>query len=238
METKSPFLSIILPTYNEAENIVPLIRKINRELKSIGHEIIVVDDNSPDGTAKCVLQEYSRQINIKVFTRKKNPGLANSILFGIKNAVGRYICVMDTDFNHDPEVIPAMLNMIKDSDLVVGSRYITGGGMENRLRHFLSLVYNMFIKAVLHLPTHDNLSGFFIANRNKLIKLDTVKIFSGYGDYFIVLLYLAHKAHFRITEIPVFYKNRIYGFSKSRFLPMFIGYSKTVLKLLFSNENV
>jgi dolichol-phosphate mannosyltransferase len=234
MKKNTLLLSVILPTFNEVDNIIPLIREICEKLKRIDYEIIVVDDDSPDSTANKVMQEYSNKTNIKTYIRTENPGLANSILFGLSKAVGRYICIMDTDFNHDPKDIPKMLATIPDADIVIGSRYIKGGGMENRLRHYLSLIYNKFIKTVLNLPTYDNLSGFFVADRRKILKLDTTKIFSGYGDYFIVLLYLSNLSGYKIKEIPVFYKNRMYGFSKSKFFPMFIGYSKTVLKLIKS----
>lgn len=237
MKTTAPFLSVILPTFNEAENIVPLISEITGKLKTVKHEIIVIDDNSPDGTTGKVLKKYSQKTNIKTYIRTENPGLANSILFGINKAVGKYICVMDTDFNHNPKDISSMLIKIPENDVVVGSRYIKGGGMENRFRYYLSFIYNLFIKTLLNLSTHDNLSGFFVADRKKLLSLDTSRIFSGYGDYFIVLLYLSKKSGYKIAEIPVFYKNRIYGFSKSKFIPMLIDYSKTVLKLLLSNEN-
>lgn len=229
---QNSLISIILPTFNEEENIASLILEIKRYLKNYRYEIIVVDDNSTDGTQRVIKINFLKDERIKLLIRKKNRGLAYSILNGIKSSQGNYILVMDTDFNHHPKDIPLLLKQRKKYDLIVGSRYIKGGGMENRLRYYLSYVYNIVIRAVLHLPTKDNLSGFFVIKRNKLDQLNFEKIFYGYGDYFIRLLFFTSKKRLRILEIPVFYKNRAFGQSKSRFFSMFLQYTNTVLDLL------
>ena len=234
MKKDSYLLSVILPTYNEAGNIVLLVEEISRSLHKIKHQIIIVDDDSPDGTGKIVQKKYKAQQNIKSVIRKKDKGLAFSIKDGIKIARGEAIAVMDTDFNHHPKELVKMFNSINNCDLVVGSRYVAGGGMENRWRYYFSLIYNRLIKFILLLPTYDSLSGFFVIKASSLKRLPTNKIFYGYGDYFMRLLFYCAKKGLRIKEVPVFYQNRFAGESKSRFISMFVDYSKTVVELLHS----
>lgn len=240
-------LSIILPTYNEAGNIVALIKEIKNTLKiaKIKGEIIVVDDDSPDGTARKVKQKYQpRKVtpceagDVKVIVRKKDRGLAKSILTGINKARGEIILVMDTDFNHDPKEIPQMVRRLEVSDLVIGSRYIKGGGMENRLRYWLSCLFNIYVRVILGVPVHDNLSGFFAMRRKDLQGLPLQEIFTGFGEYFMRLIYHAYRRNYRTSEVPVYYKNRVFGESKSHFLQMFISYSLVALRLRFISPYV
>ncbi len=226
-------LSIILPTYNERGNIIQLIRSISDHCRKnlINYEIIVVDDDSPDNTGMLVEQRFKSRRNINAIIRRNQKGLATAILTGINKSKGKYILVMDTDFNHDPKVIPIMYNLIKRYDFVIGSRYIPSGGMENRLRWHFSRLFNIYIKLILKHGINDNLSGFFIIKRQILTKLHLTKIFYGFGDYFIRLIYLVYKNNYTVTETPVFYKNRTYGVSKSRFFRMFVNYTLTVLKV-------
>ncbi|MCL4338741.1 glycosyltransferase [Patescibacteria group bacterium] len=228
---KASLLSIILPTYNESGNIVPLISQIITQIKSNPFEIWVVDDNSPDGTAENVKEKYKRDKRVHILVKKNERGLARAIRSGLEIASGKFIIVMDTDFNHNPKDLPLFLENKDKYDLIVGSRYIYGGGMDDRLRYFLSYLYNRVVRIILKLNTTDNLSGFFLINKQKLSLLNYDKIFFGYGDYFIRLLYNAHQFKFNIKEIPSYYKNRPRGLSKSQFLPMFIDYSKSVLKI-------
>ena len=178
-------LTVILPTYNEAGNIVILIGQIQKYLTGYRFEIIVADDNSTDGTAQKIKSTFGQDRRIKLFIRKKDKGLANSIRDGIEASRGQYIIIMDTDFNHNPKDIPLLLKYKAEFDVVVGSRYIKDGGMENKKRYLLSLFYNMTIRFILKLPTRDNLSGFFIIKRKKLSEMDFDKIFYGYGHYFM-----------------------------------------------------
>ncbi|OGG19267.1 hypothetical protein A3D78_02665 [Candidatus Gottesmanbacteria bacterium RIFCSPHIGHO2_02_FULL_39_14] len=236
MNRLQPDLSVILPTYNESENIIPLIEAISKNLREINYEIIICDDNSPDGTGLLTKKTYRGQTScVRTIIRKKDKGLARSILEGIREAKSNLVTVMDTDFNHNPDKLPEMYRLIHESDIIVGSRYVKGGGMENRWRNFLSLIYNRVIRFILKLPTHDNLSGFFMFKKRKLQPLLTADIFRGYGDYFIRLLFEAKKLKLAIREIPVFYPNRFYGSSKSQFMDMFFLYSRTVISLFTRN---
>lgn len=225
-------VSVILPTYNEVENIVVLIRDIIRNLKKLNFEVIVVDDNSPDQTAKLAKEKFKKDNRIKILVRRFDRGLAKSILFGIEKSRGQYIIVMDTDFNHDPHVLPKFLSYKNKYPLIIGSRYIKGGGMEDKTRYFLSMFYNLAVRFILSSPTKDNLSGFFLIKRKELENFNLKDIFQGYGDYFIRLLKYANQNNLRIKEIPVYYKNRSFGQSKSRFFHMFFDYSKTVFEVL------
>lgn len=234
MLKKKNLISVILPTYNEAGNIIALIKAIPNKLKPFDCEIIVVDDNSPDQTARLVKEYFAKDKRIHLFVRKKDKGLAKSILFGIKHCQGEYIIVMDTDFNHHPDDLPKFLSHKNKYHLIIGSRYTKGGGMENKTRYYLSLLYNLLVGFLLSLPTKDNLSGFFLIQKEKLMKFNLETIFQGYGDYFIRLIKSSQQNNLWIKEVPVFYKNRSAGQSKSRFFPMFIDYSKTVLDILLN----
>lgn len=230
---KKPLLSVILPTYNERQNIVPLIQTVISTCKKlhVPYEIIHVDDNSPDGTAKTVQQKFKGKSNVKQLVRTKNPGLATAIEQGISLAKGSFILVMDTDFNHDPAVIPQLFKSVQSHDLVIGSRYIRGGGMENKTRALLSKIFNIFVSSLLHHSVSDSLSGFFIIRKKSLQSLDPQRIFYGFGDYFIRLVYFARQKELIIAEVPVFYKNRRFGRSKSQFVKMFLTYTYSVLRL-------
>ncbi len=232
MPNTKGLISIILPTYNEAGNITMLINEIRKYLIKLHYEILVIDDDSPDKTAEKVREKFATNKKVRLYTRIKDKGLSFAIRYGVEKAKGNLIVVMDTDFNHNPKDLPRLIKAVQNFDLVIGSRYIKGGGMENRMRFVLSYLYNMILRFILRLETHDNLSGFFIIRKKALIKFDFDQIFYGYGDYFIRFLYLAQKNKLAIHEIPVFYKNRIFGSSKSRFFSMFIQYSKTVAHIL------
>ena len=195
-------------------------------------EILVIDDNSPDKTAIAVKQAFNKSKQVKVFIRKQR-GLATAILFGLTKARGKYVAVMDTDYNHNPSVLISMYHYIKTYDLVIGSRYVAGGGMENKVRQLLSLVFNIYIRLLLNHNIHDNLSGFFMIKKALISRFKPEKIFYGFGDYFIRVIYYARGNKARIKEIPVYYRNRTYGISKSRFLKMFVTYSLTAVQLRF-----
>ncbi len=233
---KNVDLSIILPTFNEAGNIIKLIRIIIAICKknSIHYEIIVVDDNSPDRTGFLTKKIYATNKQLFTIIRKTSPSLAKSIFTGIKHSHGKYVLVMDTDFNHNPKEIRTMYQLAKKYSLVIGSRYIKNGGMENRIRQWLSYCFNLYIRVLLGYDIHDNLSGFFITNRKALTRQDSTNIFYGFGEYFIRLIHAFYIRKMTIIETPVFYKNRSYGQSKSKFFNMFITYTYTVLKLHFS----
>lgn len=232
----SPQLSIVLPTYNELENIVPLVDELRTRFAEIGasYEIMVVDDRSPDGTAQAVESAFSDDAGVIVVSRQADPGLAVSIRDGIERATGDVVLVMDTDFNHEPVDAVLLFQVTRNVDLSVGSRFIFGGGMSNLTRYYLSYLYNIFMRLALGTRMDDNLSGFFAIRRDKLVELDFDKIFWGYGDYFFRLLLLSQRAKMKHIQIPVYYGERKGGESKTRFLGIFAKYTREVLWLAFN----
>lgn len=227
-------VSVVLPTYNEARNIGDLIDAIQAQAPALGSplEIVVVDDNSMDGTADVVRARANRaNSTVRLFVRTTERGLATAIRHGIEQSQGDVIVVMDTDFNHDPRMIPQMVELLKYYDLVVGSRFVRGGGMEDAGRYRLSFAYNLFVRLALRMQIQDNLSGFFAMRRDRLLALDTADIFRGYGEFFVRLLFLAGQRGDTMVEVPVFYVLRRHGDSKSRFGSMLIQYSRCVLAL-------
>ena len=231
--------SVILPTYDEAGNIIELIEALREKLSKakITNEIIVVDDDSPDQTGTLAKKYFSKVPRVRVIIRKKERGLATAIRRGIETAVGEVIVVMDTDFNHSPTLVPRLVKKCESVDVVVGSRFVKGGGMKNKKRELLSRIYNLYlIKPLIGSPVKDNLCGFYAVKHAKLNSLDFNKIFYGYGDYFIRLIFHSKKKGYSFSELPSFYKDRTYGASKSKFLSMFADYFLSALKLRFGEN--
>lgn len=227
-------LSVILPTLNERESICRVIDLVTKNVIKLvpEYEIIVVDDNSEDGTVELVRDHYGTDDHVRVHVRTEEPGLAASLKTGIELSKGDLVLLMDSDFNHSPDRIPEMVHTLRTADVVVGSRYIKGGGMEKVFWRFCgSYLFNKMIKVVLGLRTNDNLSGFVLFRRDILSRMDIECIFQGYGDYFIHFLQRAHQLKLRIIEIPVYYAIRNAGFSKTRFLHHLVQYSRRVLAI-------
>lgn len=240
-------VTVVLPTYNERDNICDLIDAIGAQLSPAGYryEVLVVDDSSPDGTAQVVRDRYGLAGAapcpladhpgglLRLFVRTQDKGLAASIRDGLLAAQGQTLVVMDTDFNHDPAMIPQMVDLLRYYDLVIGSRFVMRGGMEDRLRYHFSQAYNVFIRALFQTQIQDNLSGFFAVRRDRLYSLAPLfpQIFYGYGDYFIRLLLVAWRSDWKILEVPVFYILRRHGASKTGFWSVFKKYTAAVLRL-------
>lgn len=227
-------LSIILPTYNEKKNIILLINKIKVILRNFkNYEIIIVDDNSEDKTYHICKKKFLKNRKIKVFLRKNKKSLGSSILFGINKSIGERIIVMDTDLTHNPKLIPKLLKISFDADMVIGSRFCTGGSMIDKKHFFLSLIYNFFLKVFLGTQVQDNLGGYFCINRKRLNKVNKKKIFYGYGDYFFRLIFFLKKIDISIIEVPTIYKLRHKGKSKSNFIKLLFKYTYETFKLRF-----
>lgn len=225
-------VSVILPTFNEAGNITPLVTAIQKNIPSIwDHEIIVMDDQSNDGTYEVVKQAFAENLKVSVFKRTTARGLAVSIHDGIKVSNGDFIIVMDTDFTHSPEEIPNLLHVAQRYDIVSGSRFCAGGNMDSTKHYIASLLYNLIIRLMLKTQIQDNLGGYFIIGREKLASLPLEKIFVGYGDYFFRLLFFAQKSNYSIIEIPAIYRKRISGQSKSNFFKMLLRYTQAALAI-------
>ena len=226
-------ISIILPTYNERDNIGDLIKALNQECSP--EEIIVVDDNSPDGTWRVVNDLGEELKNLKLIRRLKNKGLVSAISEGILSAKGDIIIWMDADFSHPPSVITDLLNQIKQGyDIAVASRYAEGALDERKdfKRIILSKIIMRFCGLLLDSSFKDYTSGFVAIKKDILQK---IPLRGYYGEYFIDFVFHAKKEGFRITEVPYVSGDRNKGKSKTnlRVIRICGRYIATVLKLCF-----
>ncbi len=226
-----PHVSVILPAYNEAQNIVPLIHALKRHLR-VSHEILVMDDNSPDGTARAASDAFANDPTIKVHVRTADRGLARSIRDGILRSTGTKVIVMDTDFNHDPGLVGRFVELSASYDMVIGSRFCAGGGMENVWRYYCSLIFSLcLVRPLLRTSVRDTLCGYYLIDGDTLRALPLEQICYGYGDYFFRLLWHAESAGCRLHEIPVYYRLRPTGQSKSNLVALLLSYSWEALKI-------
>jgi dolichol-phosphate mannosyltransferase len=143
---------------------------------------------------------------------------------------------MDTDFTHDPIEIPRMLHIARIYDIVSGSRFCAGGNMQDKKHYLASLAYNWLLRALLRTQLQDNLGGYFVMKRDRILSLPLDQIFYGYGEYFFRLLYFAQRRGLKVIEIPAIYRVRTYGSSKSSFLRMLFSYSRAAILLKTSRK--
>ena len=225
-------VSVILPTYNEAGNIVPLVKAILENMPTDAEpEIFVVDDNSPDGTYRLVCEAFKYDERVVPVLRTTDRGFAKSIRAGIERSSGERLIVMDTDFTHNPAEIPRLLHVGKIYDLVSGSRFCPGGRMQDINHYLASLAFNWVLRVLLRTQVQDNLGGYFTIHRNALEGLPFDVIFQGYGEYYFRLLYFLQRRGRTIVEIPAAYLTRTAGRSKSRFFKMLFSYSWNTVTL-------
>ncbi|NLL12778.1 MAG: polyprenol monophosphomannose synthase [Fibrobacter sp.] len=208
---------IIIPTYNERENIVLIIPEIKKVLPQV--HILVVDDSSPDGTAQSVREMASTISDVYLLERPQKNGLGRAYISGFQWALQRsyqFIFEMDADFSHDPKYLPDFLNAIKENDLVIGSRYISGVNVINwpMSRLLLSYCGNKFASILTGISVKDCTGGFKCFRRELLEKLDMEKISSSGYSFQVEINYYAWKMGFRIAEIPIVFTDRKFGDSK------------------------
>lgn len=208
---------IVIPTYNEAENIGPLMAAISTAAPGI--HLLIVDDNSPDGTADLAERICRKHPGFRVLRREGPRGLGRAYICGFQKALedgyGR-ILQMDADFSHDPRAIPALLAAAESADLVIGSRYCAGGGVERWPLHrvLLSKYANIYVRLITGVPTADATAGFRCWSRKALeaVQLNTI---SSEGYCFQVeMVYRAFRAKLKIVEVPIIFTDRRYGQSK------------------------
>lgn len=208
---------IIVPTYNERENIEEIIHTVLNVDKRI--EILVVDDNSPDATGEIVDKIVKREKRVKIIHREKKMGLGSAYVRGFKYALEHgydYIFEMDADFSHNPADIPSFLDEMKDNDLVLGSRYAYGISVVNWpiSRLLLSYFANLYARKITGVPVHDLTGGFKCFRREALDGIDLTKISSGGYAFQIEIDYKVYKKGFRVKEIPITFIERKEGSSK------------------------
>ena len=208
---------IISPTYNESRNIEEFINKIidiNRE-----YDILIIDDNSPDGTGKIIKKMMIRNKCIHLIEREKKLGLGTAYCSGfkwaLKNNYDRVI-QMDADLSHNPKDIPRLISELKEYDLVIGSRYINGANVVNWpiRRLLLSYIANFYARVVIGVPIKDLTGGFKCFNSNIIKKIDFSKIKSEGYSFQIEINFLIWKNKFKIKEIPIIFTDRTVGESK------------------------
>ena len=210
---------VLIPTYNEKENIHALIKDIFVIAPDIF--VRVVDDNSPDGTANIVQELMNTYPNLSIMRRAGKEGLGIAYIDAFRAVLAesniRSLTMMDADFSHDPKYLPEMLRSIDNNDLVVGARYLAGGGTEGWewYRKTLSRFGNLYCRLITRIPVHDCTGGFNCIRTDMLRKIDLVALsqFKGYA-FMMALKYHLWRAHARIAEIPIIFKNRTLGVSK------------------------
>jgi len=209
--------TVIVPTYNEHENIVLLVPELLA--LPVGLNVLVVDDNSPDSTGLIVEEMAARQPRLSVIHRPGKLGLGTAYIAGFKKALAtgaERILTMDADYSHHPRYIPAMIERSQTADLVIGSRYVRGGGAMGRslpLR-LVSSGGNAFAKIVLGLRAMDCTAGFRCYRRDVLEAIDLDSIISNGYSFLIEMLYLVQRRGWTVAEVPICYMDRQLGASK------------------------
>jgi dolichol-phosphate mannosyltransferase len=207
----------IIPTYNERDNIQPLVTAVLAAEPSL--DVLIVDDASPDGTgeiAETLAQESSR---VRVMHRPGKQGLGTAYVAGFRYALaGGYdrVVEMDADFSHRPEDLPRLLEAAETADVVVGSRKVRGGRVVgwSPLRHILSAGGSLYTRLVLGLPVKDCTSGFMCLHRSVLSALDFARVRSNGYSFLLEMKYLCYRSGFRLVEVPIVFPDRKVGRSK------------------------
>jgi dolichol-phosphate mannosyltransferase len=208
---------VLVPTYNERDNLRPLIAALMTIARL---RVVVIDDNSPDGTADeaeaLAAQSGGR---VSVMRRSGSRGLGRSYIDGMTAALltdATHICQMDADLSHDPAALPRLLAASADADLVIGSRYIPGGELSNWPAHrvMLSTFANWYVRKITRLPVHDCTSGFRCWTRALLARLPLSRIVSDGYAFQVEMVWEAHSAGGRIVEVPIAFVERREGQSK------------------------
>jgi dolichol-phosphate mannosyltransferase len=209
--------TVVIPTYNECENIGQLLPQI---LAQPRFRVLVVDDNSPDGTAAIVANLARNEPRIGLLSRPGKQGLGRAYIAGFRRALAEgaeYICEMDADFSHDPRYLPNLLAAAEARyDMVLGSRYVRNGGTVNWgvARQFISRGGNIYARTILGLPVADATGGFRCYRRHVLEAIDLDAIQSNGYSFQIELVYRTLRAGFSIGEVPIIFPDRRVGQSK------------------------
>jgi dolichol-phosphate mannosyltransferase len=208
---------IIIPTYNELENLPKLLPEVLSKDENIN--VLIVDDNSPDGTAGFVERQMKVDNRIHLIKRPSKQGLGTAYIAGFKYALQnnfQIIFEMDADFSHDPKEIPRFLDEIKNSDVVLGSRYINGVNVINwpLRRLLLSSFANLYTRIITGLPVHDATGGYKCFNRKVLDSIDLNRVKSNGYAFQIEMTFKAWKKGFKVKEIPIIFVDRVKGKSK------------------------
>ncbi|TFG92534.1 MAG: polyprenol monophosphomannose synthase [Myxococcales bacterium] len=208
---------VVLPTYNEAENVIGVAADVLAIDASL--EILVVDDASPDGTAELVAAAARQQARLHLLRRPGKLGLGTAYLAGFRHGLDHgydRVLTMDCDRSHNPRYIPALLAAMAEADLAIGSRYVVGGGILNWPRHrrALSAFANFYARVLLRLPVRDCTSGFRCYRREVLANVDPFSVRSSGYSFLEEMAWRVHRCGFRIAEVPIVFEQRTAGVSK------------------------
>ncbi|UYN91651.1 MAG: polyprenol monophosphomannose synthase [Anaerolineales bacterium] len=215
-------ITIIIPTYNEAENLLLLVEAIQAQ-KVPGLHILIVDDMSPDGTGEIADGLARRYKNMEVLHRQGPRGLGRAYIYGFDHVLrgdSQIIGQMDCDFSHPPDKLPELVAKLAESDLALGSRYIPGGSVDQKWplwRKALSRWGNFYARTILGLPVKDVTGAFRLWRRELLEKVPYQQVVSSGYVFLYEILYLAHRAGARFGEVPFYFADRKFGQSKMRF---------------------
>lgn len=213
---KTPLrLSIVVPTFNESDNVVELLQRIEQTLGPDGWETIFVDDDSPDATAATVRALAQTDARVRCLQRIGRRGLSSACIEGMLASSAPVIAVMDADLQHDERVLPQMLAQIEaGADVAIGSRYVPGGstGEWNETRKSMSLLATRLSHLVLKQPVSDPMSGYFMLRRDVLEA--SVHQLSGMGFKILLDLLASLKTPPRVAEVPYQFRDRLHGQSK------------------------
>ncbi|MEO0650779.1 MAG: polyprenol monophosphomannose synthase [Planctomycetota bacterium] len=208
---------VVLPTYNEAENVLLLSREVLAQAEEI--EVLVVDDASPDGTGALVLQEMEREPRLHLLEREGKLGLGTAYLAGFKAGLDQgfdRVLTMDCDFSHKPQYLPQLLAGMADHDMMIGSRYVPGGGIANWPWHrkFLSAFANIYTRILLRLSVKDCTSGYRCYSARVLETVDPFAVRASGYSFLEEMVWRVQRHGFRIGETPILFEDRIRGQSK------------------------
>ncbi len=208
---------VVVPTYNELENLPELVAQVER--LPMQPDMLVVDDNSPDGTGELADRMAADRPWLRVLHRPGKAGLGTAYREGFRYALAQgygAIGEMDADLSHDPAYLPAMMSALENADLVLGSRYVPGGGVRNWgiVRKIISRGGSLYSQLILGLPVHDLTGGFKLFRREVLERMDLDRVRSNGYSFQIEMTYRALRLGCRVVEVPIIFVDRRVGKSK------------------------
>ncbi len=209
-------LSVIVPTFNERDNVAELLRRLDRALSGIDWEVVFVDDNSTDGTHTALRELARSDARVRCLHRIGRRGLASAVVEGIQSTSSDFIAVLDADLQHDETLLPTMLERMRSADchMVVASRYLVAGGVQDwdKKRQFISQVATRLAQHLLHTNLADPMSGFFLLKRTAFDR--AARRLSGLGYKILLDILMSARPPLTVVELPYVFRNRVHGESK------------------------
>lgn len=215
-EAAAPVLTIVVPTFNECDNVHPLVERLDRTLANERWEVIFVDDDSTDGTPQVVRELARRDPRVRMIHRIGRRGLASAVVEGVQSSTAPFVAVMDADLQHDESILPQMLERLRrnDVDVVVGSRYAAGGGTGDwsKDRVEISRFASLASRLIVTTPLSDPMSGYFLLRREAFDEV--VRRLSSQGFKILLDILASGSGRLRVAEVPYVFRQRTHGQSK------------------------